>query len=614
MPRCRLPRAAPSQHDPALRAVIQGLSGDAVRELRRLRFLLRLVTRFRPRPQQAMLWWAMLVGIFGAGAALAFQEATHGLQWMLTGGHTGGQVAVFRDLTDWQRVAVPAIGGLCAGLMVMLASRVIRHKTQDYMEAVALGDGEVRARSSLMRSGAALFSIASGASIGREGPLVQLAAMAASVTGRVLRMPPARMRLLVACGAASGIAAAYNAPIAGALFVAEIVLGSIAMESLGPLIISSAVGALVVRLATGDAPLYGFAAFKLSHPWELLLFAVLGVCCAVAARLFLWALRGGRLAFARVPGPAWLHLTLGGLAVGLLALRFPEVAGNGHAVISDLLDGRIEPQAVPLLLFVKVAAVALVFGSGAVGGVFTPSLFTGAAIGCLFGSGLAVLLPDADIHASGYTIVGMGALLAAASQAPVTAILMIFEMSLQYEIMLPLMIAVVTAHATARALRSETLYAAILAAGPRSVFDKPLAQITAGDMMRPHPTTVLPAAKFREVARELVRRPTRELFVATADHHYDGAILLADVRPYLRDAELADVVVARDIAREDIPVIVQDTGITETMGIFTRSPHEQLPVIDGPEGRLVGSLARADVFLAVSELARREHLRSDGQS
>ena len=597
-----------------MKSTLQGLPGDAVRELRRLRFLLRLVTRFWARPQQAMLWWSVLVGFFGAAAALAFQAATHGLQWLLTGGHIGGYVAVFQALPGWQRVLVPTIGGLCAGLMIMLTSRVIRQKTQDYMEAVALGDGEVRARSSLMRSAAALFSIASGASIGREGPLVQLAAVAASLTGRIFRMPPARLRLLVACGAASGIAAAYNAPIAGALFVAEIVLGSIAMESLGPLIIASAVGALVVRLATGDAPLYAFAGFELAHAWELLLFALLGVCCAVVARFFLLALRAGRLAFARLPGAAWMHLTLGGLAVGLLALRFPEVAGNGHAVISDLLGGNLEPREVPLLLAVKVAAVALVFGSGAVGGVFTPSLFTGAATGFLFGAGLVALFPEAGIQPSGYTIVGMGALLAAASQAPVTSILMIFEMSLQYEIMLPLMVAVVTAHVTSRALRSETLYAAILAAGPRSVFDKPLAQVTAGDMMRPHPTCVQPAAKFREVAREFIRRPTRELFITTADGHYDGAILLSDVRPYLRDPELAEIVVARDIAREDLPILARGTGLTEAMGVFSRCTHDQLPVTDGPDGRLIGSIARADVFLAVSELARREHLRSGERS
>ncbi|MBN1444293.1 MAG: ClcB-like voltage-gated chloride channel protein [Planctomycetes bacterium] len=580
------------------------------RHLRRLQFRLRWLARLLPSERHMPLFWAVWIGFLGAGVALLFQAGTHAVQWVFTGGRIGGYVAVFRALPDWQRVVVPLVGGLSAGLMLTLSQRMAKQKAQDYMEAVVLGDGMVPVQPSIARSLAALFSIASGASIGREGPLVQLAALAASVTGRIQRMAPARLRLLVACGAAAGIAAAYNAPIAGALFVAEIIVGSIAMEAMGPLIISSVVAALTTRIATGDAPLYAFDEFHLTSPWELLAFAVLGFVCAAGASVFLRALRGGRLIFGRVPGPMWVRLALGGAAVGLLAWRWPEVTGNGQALIREMLAGSHDVSTVALLLGLKVAAVALVFGSGAVGGVFTPSLFSGAALGLLLASGLRLLFSDMPILSSGYAVVGMGAFLAAVTQAPVMAMFMIFEMSLQYQLMLPLMVATVVAYFAARSFGSEPLYAEALRGGPRSAFDKPLGRVVAGEMMRPRMTTVSPAASFADVARCFLRAPAHELMVADADGRFAGAVLLSDVQPYLRHPDLADVVTARDIARDDVPVIDAGLGLPEALAVFSRCPHESLPVVAGEERRLVGALLRSDLFLAVSELARREGVRS----
>lgn len=584
--------------------------GDLLQEVRRLQFWLRLVSKILPSERHVPLLWAVVIGFLGAGASLLFQALTHGLQWLLTGGHAAGHVDTFRALSDWQRIAVPTVGGACAGLVLLFSQRVVRQKAMDYMEAVALGDGVVPAKSSLLRSAAALFSIASGASIGREGPLVQLAALAASATGQLRRMAPTRLRLMVACGAAAGIAAAYNAPIAGALFVAEIVVGSIAMESLGPLILSSVIAALTTRLATGDAPLYAFADFHLASPWELLLFGLLGTVCAVGSNLFLKVLRGGRLMFTRVPGPRWLHLALGGLATGLLAWGWPEITGNGQSVIREMLGGRYDVGVVALLLGLKVAAVALVFGSGAVGGVFTPSLFSGAAIGLLFASVVRFAFPDLGIVPAGYAVVGMGAFLAAVTQAPVMAILMIFEMSLQYQIMLPLMVAAVIAHVAARTLGADSLYGDALRAGPRSVFDKPLGKVTAGEMMRARPVSVTPQARFSDVARRFLRAPAHELFMAAEDGRLHGAIHLADVQPFLRNADIAEVVSARDIAHEDVPIIEPAMPLPEALGVFSRCNYESLPVVSGSEHRLVGELLRSDLMLAVSELARRESMRA----
>jgi len=577
-----------------------------LRQIRHLQFWLRLLSRLLPDERRIPLFWAALIGFLGAGAALAFQAGSAALQYLFTFGHIGGQVATFRLLSPLQRLAIPALGGAAAGVVLLLARRLARRPTTDYMEAIALGEGEVPVRTSLARSAAALFSIASGAAIGREGPLVQLAALAGSIAARLRRMAPARVRLLVACGAAAGIAAAYNAPIAGALFVAEIVLGSIAMESLGPLLIASVASVLTMRSVAGDGPLYSLSAIHAFHAWELLLFALLGVVCAAGAHLLLKILRASRWLFDRLAGPLPLKLGLGGLAVGLAALWNPAVPGNGRSMLQEMRGGTLGPAAVAVLLGLKLGVVALVFGSGAVGGVFTPILFGGAAIGFLFSNAAAVLLPGALLECTTYAAVGMGAFLAAATQAPVMAIFMVFEMSLQHQVLLPSMVAAVAAYVAARSLGAAPIYAEALRAGPRSVFDRPLGQVCAGEMMRTRPATVEPGAKFREVALRFLRAPARELFVVDRSGRFVGAILLPDVRPYLRDPYLAEVVSAIDILREDIPTIDSGLGLPEALALFSRCSHESLPVVAGPDGTLAGTILRSDLFRTVSELARRE--------
>lgn len=584
-----------------------GEKGQAVRRLRRLLLGLRLLQRFLPQERQSILVWAALIGFGGALAAIGFKQATDGVKWLITASD-GGYVETFRELPWWQRLVVPTAGGLIAGLVLMLSDRLMRRKATDYMEAVALGDGEVPIRPSLMRSLAAMFSISSGEAIGREGPLVQLAAVVASLPGRLRGFAPARRRLLVACGAAAGIAAAYNAPIAGAIFVAEIILGSIAMESLGPLIISSAVAALTVRTLESTTPLYISAGFHLAAPLHLLFYAALGIVCGLAAHAFQYALRAGRSAFGVLAVPIWARLALGGIIVGGLAVAAPEVTGNGQSVIRALLNHEYAWQFVALVLVLKVAAVAAAFGSGAVGGVFTPSLLVGGTTGFLFGTAAAAIWPSLGLEPVGFALVGMGAFLAAATQAPVTSILLLFEMTLQYEIMLPLMAAAVLAYFMARQTHAPTLYGDALRTGPRSVFDRPLGEVRASDVMRPKPLSVDPGARFGVVARRFLASGSRELMVVDGDGKMAGAILLADVQPYLHDLLLADVVSARDILRDDLPTVAPRAGLGDTLGTFSRCSHDILPVVEPDGGRLVGTISRDDVFLTISELTRRASL------
>jgi CIC family chloride channel protein len=294
-------------------------------------------------------------------------------------------VAIADHLPPWLRVLVPTVGGLLAGALLMLAhahGRATPKTTGDYMEATVLGDGRIPVRPSLVRSGSSLISISSGGSIGREGSMVHLAALSASLLGRLLHFPLDRLRLLVACGAAAGITSAYNAPIAGTFFVSEVVLGSMAMESLGPIMVASVVANIVMREFPGYQAPYVMPAFPPVAGVEVLLFIVLGIFVGGSSALFLRGLSSSRRLFEHLSLPLPLRLAMGGLVVGLISLWWPEVWGNGYSVVNSVLHSPWSIAALLLLLVAKAIATLSTVGSGAVGGVFTPALF----FGCMMGS------------------------------------------------------------------------------------------------------------------------------------------------------------------------------------------------------------------------------------
>lgn len=419
----------------------------------------------------ATLCAAALMGLLGALATVVFREMLAWTQMLLGGEDTPhGMVSLARGLSSWQRFLMPAIGGAIAGAILQMAARWLpRRGAADYMEAISIGRGVIGFRQTVARSLSSIFSIGSGASIGREGPMVQLAAMLSSLTGRYLVLPPRHLRLLVACGATAGITSAYNAPIAGALFISEIVYGAIGSATLVPLVVSSVVANIVTRQILHYDAVFHMPPFTFVSGWEVINYLGLGVIAGLAAPQFLRFLDTARAAFGRVPAPLWARMALGGLIVGALSVVNPEVWGNGYSVVNSMLHTQWAWQAVAAILLLKTLATAASVGSGAVGGVFTPTLFVGAALGALYGTGLQALFPAGDLSAvSSYAVVGMGALLAATTYAPLMSILMIFEMTLSYEVMLPLMLACITGYVIAHRIRPDSVYAKSLASNRRA--------------------------------------------------------------------------------------------------------------------------------------------------
>lgn len=567
---------------------------------RLLRLRLWFMERFTPSEALMTLLWAGLVGAIGGLAAPIFRWSTALVQWIFTGNGTSSLVETARALPDWQRVCVPAAGGLVAGLVLHFGSRLARgRKSADYMEAIVLGDGVIRSRPSLVRIVSSIFTIGSGGSIGREGPMVQLAALTASSIGRFASFPRPRLRLMVACGAAAGIASAYNAPIGGALFVAEIVLGSIAMETFGPLIFASVMATVIGRLFLGGQPLFTVPHFHLVNYFELVPYLFLGLLAGAVAPAFLKLLGASTRTFALWNAPIFVRMLAGGLIVGVLSLRVPEVWGNGYNALSAVLSTDIAWTALLVLLLFRLLSTAATVGSGAVGGIFTPTLLVGAILGGLLGQLVHGVAPNATALPNAYALVGMGALLAATTHAPLMAILIVFDMTLDYEIVLPLMLACVAAYTASRAVSTESVYASILkqrgGTSPAA-----LDTLRVRDLMRPDPVNVAENARFAEIVQTFVGNRHHNLYVTGPAHEFRGVIPLHEIKPYLNDPELAKFAIAHDLMREEFLTVTPETTLRETLDKFAGHPFERIPVIDADATRrLIGSISKTDLLLTI---------------
>ncbi len=549
-----------------------------------------------------IVFWAALIGIGGAISGVAFRSSVRLVQWALTG-HATGLVETAALLPWWARIAVPAVGGVCAGVLLWAGARVLRNvRDVDYMEAVAVGNGRLSARAGLLQAASSFFSIGSGGSIGREGPMVQLAATLASKLGQWTQAPVPRQRLLVACGASAGIAAAYNAPIAGALFVAEVVLGSIAMESFGPLIVSSVVADALSRQLLGAGPVYQVPHIRFGAPWELALYALLGVLLGHLAPTFLALLERARAGFRALHWVAPATLGLGGLIVGVISVAVPEVWGNGFSVVNAMLNESLAIQVLGLVLVAKLVSTAASVGSGAVGGILTPTLFMGAALGSLFGGVLHRIDPHSSSQMAAYAVVGMGGFLAATTHAPLTSILLIFEMTLDYGVVLPLMLACVTGHYVARIYRhGESVYTRSLHARPAAEetdTDWRLRQISA--LVRP---PALVVQRDEPLGAALDRAPTRgasRAYVIDAERQLVGELDVAALRQESRGGLGVQTVGQR--MRPAPAVLTPQMLLGDALDVFIAQHCKRLPVVSGHWSPvLLGEVARHDLLLALQD-------------
>lgn len=567
---------------------------------------------------------ASVVGLAGGVACLVFKAAAEKLQ--LWSGFGSNVVEGARAMPWPLLVAIPAAGMLLAALVAKwLVPRGPGAGFGDIMEAVSVKRGGVSMRSAVTRSLGSMCVIATGGSIGREGPIISLGAAGGSLFGKIFHVPMKDRALLLGCGVAAGFAAAYNAPIAGAIFALEVVLGNFAMELFAPVVVASVASTLVTRWIAGDEPVYRVPLdFKLHSLAELVPYILLGVICGFAAAGFQGAVRRAEEFFHGLRVPRWVLMTVAGLLMGALAIPFPEACGNGYAAVSEILT-RSSPRLVGaewyelVALFlalgaVKTLATSLVVGAGASGGVFTPSLFVGAALGAAVGAAVNAFAPHAVGNYGGYALVGMGCLVAGTTRAPIMAVMVLFEMTLNYDIVLPLMLGCITSSLVARSLYKYSVYDEGLAArgrtSPQGIEETVLATTRVEDVMRTSPTWVARTATYGEVVPLITASRVSAVYVCGDDMKYLGTIRIHDVIQLASLGDLGPGIIALDLASYVEPVTVDQT-LTQVFDALESSDIEELPVVDPATKRLLATVARRDVMAALHvEVLQRHNLRA----
>ncbi|MGS0741641.1 ClcB-like voltage-gated chloride channel protein [Glaciimonas sp. GG7] len=546
-----------------------------------------------------ILLLAAIAGVLGAFSTIAFRDGISAIQILLTD-HSGSLVAMAKSLPWYWRCITPACGGVVAGMLLHRVGKIPGARGNiDYMEAVAIGDGHIPIRHSLLRSASSMCSIATGGSIGREGSMVQLAALCASLVGRGTRLQPETLRLLVACGAAAGITSAYNAPLAGAFFVTEIVLGSIAMKNFGPVLVASILANMTMRTFSDYHAPYQMPLFPSVSGAEVLLFGVLGVVIGVIAPGFLRTIAFSKKQFQRLPAFLPLRLGLGGLMVGVLSIWTPEVWGNGYSVVNAVLHQPWTVTALMSLLLFKVIATALTTGSGAIGGVFTPALFVGAMVGCVFGLALHTLWPATSAAPFAYAIAGMGAFLAATTKAPLMSILMILEMTLSVQLILPLMLACVVAVLVARAIAETAMYD-ITIQRTRAVQERQSLRLTTMHaLIKPVQTVVPTTATIKEIAALFAQYPVKYVYVTNDAHTFCGVVALKDITAALLNDNTPSRKTAADFLQTRFDSLGPDMPLDEALEHFVKFQGERLPVVERTDpARLLGVVYKTSILEA----------------
>jgi chloride channel protein, CIC family len=593
-------------------------NSKAVRELR-LYFrrhwqrALRIREKLRFSEQAFHLVLAGGIGVLGGLVNLVFYHATESVKTFFLS-HEGDPVEVAEMMVGWQRVITPALGGLLAGLVLYWGLRLVGpQRSSNLLEVVVAGDGRLPFRSAIVKFFSSLISIGSGASIGREGGITQLSATFASKWGQLAKWHPYRLRLLVGCGAASGISAAYNAPISGAVFAALIVLGNFSMNLFAPLVFSSVVATMVSRSFFGIQPWYTVPPFDLTSVAQLPWFVCLGILTGALGAGFLKLLGQAEDFFKRLEIPVYLRLALGGLIVGVIALKVPQVWGNGYVVTNRILHQDFPVASAGLVFLVTLLAAKLVatlatVGSGAVGGVFTPTLFLGASAGAAFGVVLKLLHLGEGLPMAAFAVVGMGSMLSATTRSPLLAMIMIFEISLDYSLMPALMLACVVSVLVARNLHPESIYTEPLrrkglSISMETITSEAATEKTVSEVMRAPVTPVRETARLSEIADRFLTSANNFLPVVDAKGQLVGMLALHDLKEFLGGGEDVLGVIAYDIMRPPPPCVTPNQRLLEVLPVVLASEQRNIPVVNTlKENHLVGALVRAEVITIFSEI------------
>jgi len=509
----------------------------------------------------------------------------------------------------WTIALVPIAGGLIVGLIQFFFIGIERyHGVAGIIESVALSGGRLRYWRIPAKAVASAVSIGAGASVGPEDPSVQIGSNLGSMFGRLLRMSEERVRTLVAAGAAGGVASAFNAPIAGVFFAIEIILGEIGTNALGIVVLSSVIASVFTQAAAGTQPAFSVPSYTFKSPWELVLYFVLGLIAGPLSALYVKFLYWFQDFFHNLSMPNWGKPVVAGGIVGVAGIFLPEIFGEGYHVIGDVLGGRSEiVWLLFILMIAKLIMTPISIGGGFAGGVFAPSLFIGAMLGGGIGLIAQNLFPGLNIVPGAFAMVGMAAMLAGAVHAPLTAILLLFEMTRDYRIILPLMFAVVISFLISRYIESDSVYMLGLARKgiriERGRDLEVLERITVDEVMTQAPPFIRKEMTIRESIDYMTRQRIHGVPVLTEEGELYGIVTLHDIR----DSDFDGEEKVGNVCARDLMVTFPDETIGAALRRLSVRDIGRMPVVARENPKLLLGLLRRSDAIRAYDIALKRH-------
>lgn len=575
-----------------------------------------------------LFFLAILAGLLGSGMAVIFRKSVSVFQ-LLVYGQSEDLSLIFAGETliaSWRLWAIPL---LCSALIAPLVWKWVPESrgegVPDILEAVRLRNGKIKWQVIPAKLFASVVSLSTIASVGREGPIIASAAALASGVCQWLKIPKTYWNVMIACAGAAGIAATFNTPIAGAFFMAEVIMGSFSMEHFPSIILASILGTVVGHHFFGIRPAFNLPQhFALHHPAELLGFIALGVLAGITSVFFIQGIGWIRKLWDNAPIPNLIKPPLGALMLILTGIYLcPNIIGNGYPTIEHLIGShpasahlmRPEVWFLIFLIVAKIIAVGISLGAGFSGGVFAPSLFVGAPLGYLVGL-LALRVSDTlnvSVSPETYAVIGMAAVFTGVSKAPITAIIMIFEMTQDYQLTLPLMAACVISYVVSKSIHKESIYTEKLIKKGISLSDLNHEQLlmhhyTVEDLMKKDEEPVVyPNTTIQEATRIMLKYQRHYLFLLSQGGILEGILTLAHLKSYLlaEDARIYDPI---DKIIDPRPVFVYPAmPLTDAMQVFWHTHLEELPVIDQETQILLGVLWERDIIGLYNSEILKQH-------
>lgn len=564
-----------------------------------------------------MVLVALAIGVMGGFGAIFFRFAIRFFQGVFFGSWNYSLKYIL-SLPWYVKLISPIAGGLIVGPIVYnFAKEAKGHGVPEVMESILLRGGSIRPRVMIAKIFASAVCIGSGGSVGREGPIVQIGSAIGSVLGQILKISGARLRTLVACGTAAGIAATFNAPIAGALFAVEIILGDFGISQFSPVVVSSVSATVISRHFIGDFSAFAMPHYELISVFEMIPYVILGVLSAFVALGFISILYKTEDFFEKIKIPGWLKPALGGLIIGIIAIKFPHIFGVGYDTVSLALNGKLVWYFLLFLVFLKLFATSVTIGSGGSGGIFAPSLFLGGALGGFLGTIVHSLFPTITSTPGAYALVGMGAVAAGAMHAPITSIIIIFELTNDYRIILPLMVTCIISVLITTRIRRDSIYTLKLSRKGIDIFQgqelNVLHSLRVSKVMKSEYELVYADTPLNKLLDLTVNSSHPNFFVVDKGNDLLGIISIFDLRKILYKAELLDpIIVAYDLMIPLKQHFTSDDTLDIVMKAFSEIGIDEFPVVDTKEKKkLVGCISKDDIIeIYNSEMLRRDMVNS----